>query len=129
MSLNDVFIYISVSIFNNYLTFIDNIIFAYYDTSIQDLPKELDEYRKQPVYVFYPMDREPLDPLEPDDMGTLKIMKYIHKHTRTEIDLPNFAHLSENEYSQSKLGQKISADDVIEADQKLRDKMIIKEDL
>mmetsp|Transcript_7003 Transcript_7003/g.6186 ORF Transcript_7003/g.6186 Transcript_7003/m.6186 type:complete len:616 (-) Transcript_7003:23-1870(-) len=96
----------------------DKIALGFYDTSLQNLPKVFKEYEDQPVYVFYPADREPLDPINSENFLVQKMMKYIQENAQNKFELPSFHHMSPHEYSQHKLGEKIKAAKVIDLEEK-----------
>lgn len=71
-----------------------------------------------PLFVFYPADRDPLDPFSPDGYGTQDIMRYVQENAINKFDLPKFPHLSEHEFSQSEYGEKVTYMHVIEAEER-----------
>lgn len=48
-------------------------------------------------------------------------MQYVAEHANNKIDLPPMAHLSPHEYSQTVYGDKIKAEEVVEAENKRRE--------
>jgi len=59
-----------------------------------------------------------MEPIPADKFVVQKMMKYINKHAHTHFELSTFAHMSPHEYSQNKLGKKVTADHVIKLEEK-----------
>lgn len=59
-----------------------------------------------------------MEPIPAEHFLVQKMMKYIQKEAHTPFELPSFAHMSPHEFSQNKLGKKVTADHVIGLEEK-----------
>ena len=102
---------------------------------MQDLPKELSESKALPFMRFFPAGKQGGVEIKLSGFNIQQTMKLIQDNASNKFDLPKYAHLSPHEISQQPLGSKITAEEVIEAENKKkeadkkRDSKYIKEDL